>query len=89
LQNVLKIAPSVSGYIVALFMLTQAVTALHYARVRQRLSEKQIAILGFGMLGIGWLLFGVTQGLFIVIVGMIVSGFGGGLLAPNFSAWIA
>jgi MFS family permease len=89
LQNQLRIAPSVSGYIVALFMLTQAVTALQYARVRQRFSEKQIAMLGFAMLGVGWGLFGFAQGLPAVLVGMVISGFGGGLLAPNFSAWIA
>jgi MFS family permease len=89
LQNVLKIPPSVSGYIVAIFLLTQAVTALQYARVKQHLNEKQVAVLGFVLFGFGWLLFGVTQALPLVIVGMVISGCGGGLLAPNFSAWIA
>ena len=89
LQNVIGLAPSLTGYVVALFTLSSALTSLQYANVRRRLDERAVTVLGFALLGLGWFVFGLTQSLWVILCGMVVSGIGGGLLGPNFAAWLA
>ncbi len=89
LQNLVGLKPSVTGYVVALFTLSGAVVALQYSRLRQHFNEPTLTSLGFGLLGAGWLLFGITQNLWIILLGMIISGAGGGVLNPNFATWLA
>ncbi len=89
LQNVIGLQPSVTGYVVAVFTLAGALTALQYSNLRRRLPERSIAVIGFSLLGAGWLLFGVATNLPVVLLGMVISGVGGGLLSPNFASWIA
>ena len=89
LQNVIGLAPSLTGYVVALFTLSSALTSLQYANVRHRLDERAVTVLGFALLGLGWFVFGLTQSLWVILGGMVVSGIGGGLLGPNFAAWLA
>lgn len=89
LQNVIGLPPSATGYVVALFTLSSALTSLQYANVRRSLDERAVTVFGFALLGLGWSMFGLTQSLWVILCGMVVSGIGGGLLAPNFAAWLA
>ncbi len=89
LQNVVGLKPSVTGYVVALFTLSGAIVALQYSRLRQRFNEPTLTGIGFTLLGAGWLLFGSTQNLWIILLGMVISGAGGGILNPNFATWLA
>ncbi len=89
LQNTVGLEPSVTGYVVALFTLSGAITALQFSKLRQRFSESTLTGIGFTLLGTGWLLFGMTQNIWIILLGMVISGAGGGILNPNFATWLA
>ncbi len=89
LQNVIGVQPSISGYIGALLTFSSAVVALQYARVRSRWPERPISALGFVLLGLGWVLCGAARDVWLVMIGMAVSGAGAGLLNPNFATWLA
>ena len=89
LQNVIGLKPSLSGYVVAFLTLSSAITALQYSRLRSRLTERTLAVIGFGLLGAGWLLLGIPKELWLILLGLMVSGAGIGILGPNFGSWLA
>ena len=89
LQNAIRLPPSATGYVIALFTLSSALTSLQYARLRASLNERSLVVLGFTLLGAGWMLLGATQALPIILAGMVVAGAGGGILNPNIGSWLA
>ena len=89
LETVGNLAPSQVGFAMGLFTLSSAVASLQYARLRTRLEFPAIAALGFGLLGLGWMIAGLASGLLPMLVGFVVAGVGGGLLTPNWINWIA
>jgi MFS family permease len=89
LETVGKLLPSQVGLAMGLFTLSSAIMSLLYARVRARFDFSSIAAMGFALLGLGWVIAGISSGLPLMLVGFVVSGMGGGLLMPNWMNWLA
>lgn len=79
---------TLAGLAVALFNLPAGVTAFAFRRLRERLSNA--AILGgcLVVLGSGYLVAAVADSAALVLVGMVVAGFGFGPVMPTISAWL-
>jgi MFS family permease len=84
-----KLKPSQTGYAMGVFTLAGAIVALNYARLKTRFHFTQLAAFGFALLGAGWMIAGLANGLLLMLVGFVVSGVGGGMLIPNWTTWVS
>lgn len=84
-----KLKPSQTGYAMGVFTLAGAIVALNYARLKTRFHFAQLAAFGFALLGVGWIMSGLANGLVLMLVGFVVSGLGGGMLIPNWTTWVS
>jgi MFS family permease len=84
-----KLKPSQTGYAMGVFTLAGAIVALNYARLKTRFHFAQLAAFGFALLGAGWMMAGLANGLLLMLVGFVVSGVGGGMLIPNWTTWVS
>lgn len=89
LVEVGKLEPSQTGYAMGVFTLAGAVIALNYARLKTRFNFAQLAAFGFALLGAGWILAGIANGLMLMLLGFVIAGIGGGMLIPNWVTWVS
>lgn len=77
------------GLALALQAPTSVMTALLFRRIRERLSFQGITALIFLALGINHVIVALTVDYGLILIAMVIGGLGLGLLAPNFSVWLA
>src|SRR5262245_38635191 len=77
------------GLALALQTLAAGLVALHYRRLRARLSFQAIAGLVMLTLGINHITAALTSSYGLVVVGLLIGGLGVGVLPPNLIAWVA
>jgi MFS family permease len=82
-----------SNFIISIFVasisLSMSLSGLAYGWIKKRLSYPKIVSLGFGLAAIGYLMTGIYQIPWVVMVGILVAGIGLGLNNPNFVTWLA
>jgi MFS family permease len=88
-ESLLGIGPTGVGLAIALFSLSGSFTSLSYSRIRARLGYRTVAIVTFGLFGVGFALIGFAGSLPLALVGLVVGGAGAGLLPPNLFNWIS
>lgn len=88
LERGFGIGAAQAGLMVAIMTLVNALTSLQYGRIKARLSHNQIAGIGLGLMGLGWVVVGIAPQVAVVVVGLILVGIGGGLNNPNLSVWL-
>jgi MFS family permease len=81
----LDASPAVIGLVVAGSTLTSVAGAL----VFPRLPKRGITAASVALLGIGWLVIGYGNGIGLVTAGLLVGGFGVGLVVPNLNLQLA
>jgi MFS family permease len=72
----------------AIAALTAATCSTRYSVFRRWLSFEVVAALSYVFMSFGYLLIGSFPSLPVVIVGLVLAGFGFGLNAPNSIAWL-
>lgn len=81
-----------SARVIALFTgtisLMMGISGLSYGRMRKRLSYKKIVLLSFGLMAGGYLIVGASQRYGLIILGIVISGFGLGMNNPNLVSWL-
>jgi len=65
-----------------------ALSSFSYARIKNRLSFLAVFSIGYLLLAAGFLSVSVSNNYVLVIVGMILSGLGVGMLIPNTNMWV-
>ncbi|WP_229907537.1 MFS transporter [Amycolatopsis oliviviridis] len=81
--------PAVIGAVVAGSTLTGVAGALAFPRLRKRLSPTAITTLSVALLGVGWLVIGTAGTVVQIVAGLLVGGFGVGLVVPNLNLRLA
>ncbi|MDG5765857.1 MFS transporter [Balneolales bacterium ANBcel1] len=76
------------GFALASFVLTGAIVALNYQRFLVRMSYASIYLLCFFLLGTGYILISFAGSYHEIFAGMVLGGFGSGLLMPNSNVWM-
>ena len=89
LKNLSNSSPSVSGLALAASTLASAIASLRYGFVKEHLEFVSIVITAFAIAAVGYLLIGVAGNYQIVLLGLIIAGFGFGLLLPNLNVWLS
>jgi hypothetical protein len=78
-----------SGLILSVTSISYALVALQYARVASRLDHLGVLMVGFGLIGAGYLLMWSAAGWTILVLGLFLAGAGQGLLIPDLTVWLA
>ena len=89
LKNLSNSSASVSGLALAASTLASAIASLRYGFVKEHLEFVSIVITAFAITAVGYLLIGVAGSYQIVLLGLIIAGFGFGLLLPNLNVWLS
>ena len=89
LQNLSNASASASGLAIATSTLASSIASLRYGFVKKRLGFVTIVVLSFGVAAIGYLIIGLATSYNLVLLGLIVTGLGFGLLMPNLNVWLS
>ncbi|SFR26159.1 Predicted arabinose efflux permease, MFS family [Lentzea waywayandensis] len=81
----LNASPAVIGFVIAGSTLTSVVGAL----VFPKLKTARITAISVVLLGVGWLVIGYANGVALVTAGLLIGGFGVGLVVPNLNTGLA
>lgn len=77
-----------SGVAIGIGTFFSAVTSISYRKLSQKLSYPAFFAIAYLLIGSGYGLVSLASGLVLVIVGLLVSGLGIGLLIPNTNIWL-
>lgn len=88
LQNGGEIKNSTIGFSISISVLAGALVAVNYGKIRQRLNFYQIYVLTFLLMGAGYVITSLFTGYAGILAGLIVAGFGTGMLMPNTNLWL-
>ena len=89
LQNTLNATASQTGFAIASTALFYALASLAFGWFGERFSNILLLIVGFSLTAIGFLLIGVANSWLLIVAGLMMGGFGLGLVIPNLNLWVA
>lgn len=89
LQQVAGVGASQTGLAIAFATLFSALASMQYGRVKQRFSFIAILVMGFGLMGLGYVGIGLVSSYWLVLLILIPTGVGLGLMMPNLNVWVA
>jgi len=81
-------SPGLIGLTLALMTLASFPSGLFYGRVRSRLEPRAIAVIALSLMGTGFAIISQADALPAVILGILVTGSGLGLVIPNQNVWL-
>lgn len=76
------------GFTISISVLAGAVVSLKYGNIRMRLNFYRIYVLTFLLMGAGYVMTALISGYAGILSGLIVAGFGTGMLMPNTNLWL-
>jgi MFS family permease len=76
------------GFAIAFINVASVSTSVNYARFRKKLSFPTIMALVYLLVFIGYLIISQASSYLMMIMGIIVCGFGFGLMMPNINLWL-
>jgi MFS family permease len=82
------ISPVFAGLALGTPCLTGILIGTLYERVRQLFAFRSIAAMAFALMGIGYGVISIAARVPLVVLGLLLAGFGFGLNQPNCSAWL-
>ncbi|GGM85754.1 MFS transporter [Lentzea pudingi] len=81
----LDASPTTIGFVIAGSTLTSVVGALVFPKLR----TTRITAISVALLGVGWLVIASASGVVLVTAGLLIGGFGVGLVVPNLNTQLA
>jgi MFS family permease len=79
---------TLAGAIIAMAFVSNALGAISFARLKRRFSFVSIYLMGLVIIGMGFILIGLVDNLYLFFFTSPIMGFGGGLMMTNISAWV-
>lgn len=83
-----NISQTKTGISISISMLVSSIVALNYSRIKNMCSFKSVYGLTFLFMGSGFLIIGMAESYAGYMTGLIIEGFGMGMLMPNSNFWI-
>ncbi|MGB7442769.1 MAG: MFS transporter [Coleofasciculaceae cyanobacterium] len=78
-----------TGLAIAFSTLFSAFASMSYGRVKKRFSFIKILAIAFGLIGLGYLGIGAVSSYWLILLVLIPTGIGLGLMMPNLNVWTA
>lgn len=88
IQGIGVASPGLIGMTLALINLASFATGLSYGRVRSKLAAPLIAAVALSLMGAGYVLISQAETLPLVMLGLVTTGLGLGLVIPNQNVWL-
>jgi len=79
---------TLTGAIIATAFVSNALGALSFAKLKKHFSFATIYLIGLVIIGVGFILIGLVQSVYLFFVTSPIMGFGGGIMMTNISAWM-
>lgn len=86
--NVFHASGTLTGGIIAMAFIFNAAGALSFAKLKKRFAFRSIYMIGFLIIGTGFIIVGNIDNLVIFFLTSPILGFGGGLMMANMTAWM-
>jgi MFS family permease len=83
-----NISSSVVGYSISLAVLAGGILSVNYGKIRMNFNYFQIYSITFFLIGIGFLIISFSYTYVAILSGLVIAGFGTGLLMPNSNLWL-
>ena len=78
-----------TGLAIAFSVLFSAFASIGYSRLKKKLSFIKILAISFGLIGLGYAGIGLVSSYWLVMIVLIPTGIGLGLMMPNLNVWTA
>ena len=89
LQKILGATSSQTGSAIATTALFYALASMSFGWFGSRIGRVPLMIIGFLFTGVGYGMIGLSWGWIGIVTGLILGGFGMGLIIPNLNLWLA
>ena len=76
------------GYAISLQTFSSAIVSLNYSRIKIRFHFREIYQLGFVLMGIAYLIIGLSNHYGTVLLGLTIAGMATGIMFPSGNLWI-
>ncbi len=83
-----NISSSGVGYSISIAIFSGAILSLNYGKIRMKFNFYQIYVATFLLMGTGFLIISFSSSYEGILTGLIIAGFGTGLLMPNSNLWL-
>ena len=83
-----NISNSFIGYSISLAILAGAILSVNYGKIRLKFNFFQIYSITFFLMGMGFLIISFSHTFESILIGLVIAGFGTGLLMPNTNLWL-
>ena len=78
-----------TGLAIAFSILFSAFASMNYGRFKKRFSFIKILAIAFGLIGLGYVGIGLVSSYWLILLVLIPTGIGLGLMMPNLNVWTA
>jgi len=86
--NVFGASGTLTGAIIATAFVFNAFGAISFSKFKKRLDFSSIYLIGMLIIGIGFILIGNVNNVYLFFITSPIMGFGGGLLMANMTSWM-
>ncbi len=76
------------GVVIATATAFSAISSFAYSKIKSRLSFLSIFSLGYGLLAAGYVCISISSTYILVVIAMMLSGLGMGMMIPNTNMWV-
>lgn len=76
------------GIAIASSTFFSAVSAFSYSKIKDKLNFQQVFCLGYFLMAFGFITMAISSSFLMVILGVIFTGLGMGVLIPNANIWV-
>ena len=89
LEQITGAGATQTGLAIAFSILFSALASMSYGRFKQRFSFIKILAIAFGLIGLGYVGIGLVGSYWLILLVLIPTGIGLGLMMPNLNVWTA
>ena len=89
LERLTNVGASQTGLAIAFATLFSAFASMSYGTIKQKFSFISILAISFGLMGIGYVGIGLVSSYWTILLVMIPTGIGLGLMMPNLNVWLS
>jgi len=86
--NVFHASGALTGEIIAMAFIFNALGAISFAKLKKRFDFKIIYMIGMSIVAVGFILIGLVQNVYMFFLTSPIVGFGGGMLMTTVTAWM-
>jgi MFS family permease len=89
LQRSAAVSGALTGIILASYNVTAMIFSSQFQWLKTRFGTVLLLIFVFGLMGAGYVIIGLSGTVLGIVIGLLVAGFGWGLLIPTANTWVS